>query len=182
MKKIIIITISLSFAIPVFVSANGGHSLSVDDVLTEIMEVQSVDEAVSINCQDVADEQFERLGEAAMSIIHPDEKQHELMDQMRGGEGSENLKVMHIVMGENYLGCGTGGVMGGGMMGGTDMMSTMMGGGGGMMNGGGGMMGWNNWGIGSGWGWFGLIFMILLWILAVVGIVALIKWLVGKTK
>ena len=186
MKKNIILTILLGLALPLFILANGSHGLSVEDVLGEIMSSQNVSEVTSISCQDVTDEQFEELGEAVMSVMHPDEQQHELMDQMMGGEGSESLKTMHIAMGENYLGCGTG-VMGGGMMGGTDMMSMMMGGGerGGMMNGGGGimenMMGWNSWGIGSGWSWFGWIFMILFWILVVTGIVALVKWLIGQT-
>ena len=183
MRKIIFtLTLITTVIFPAFVSANGDHSLSIDDVLSEIMSSQGVDEVASISCQEVTDEQFEELGEAVMSVMHPDEQQHELMDQMMGGEGSESLKAMHIAMGENYLGCGTG-TMGGGMMGGMDMMSMMMGGGG-MTNGGGGMMGnmmgWSNWGIGSGWGWFGWIFMILFWILVVAGIVALVKWLIGQ--
>lgn len=39
------------------------------------------------------------------------------------------------------------------------------------------MIGWNNAG---GWWWFNLIFMILFWILIILGVVALIKWLMNN--
>lgn len=180
-KLIFILIITTAIILPAFVLANGDHGLSVDDVLTEIMASQNVDEAASINCQEVTSEQFEDLGDSVMGAIHPDEQQHEFMDQMMGGEGSESLRAMHVIMGENYLGCGTG-VMGGGMMGGMDMMS-MMGNWSGypsdnsfnnmMYN----MMG--GWGA---WSWFGWIFMVTVWVFLVVLIVVLIKWLIGKNK
>ena len=179
MRKIIFILIFITaLTLPGFISASGGN-LSLEDILGEIMTSQNVNEAVSIDCQKVTDEQFDERGDAAMGLIHPNKQQHELMDQMMGGEGSESLKAMHISMGRNYLGCGSG-VMGGGMMGGTDMMSMMRGvGGGGMMNGltwsMGNMMG--NFGV---WGWFGWTFMLLLWILPIIAIVALIKWIFKK--
>ena len=161
MKTIIFISIFITAVIlPGFILASGDHNLSLEDILSEIMSSQNVDEAASINCQTVSDEQFEKLGDATMGIIHPDKQQHELMDQMMGGEGSESLKTMHIMMGKNYLGCSSGGGM---------MNSGMMSGG--MM--GGGMMGWNNWGLGAGWGWLG-------WVLIILGIIALIKWIVKK--
>ena len=42
-----------------------------------------------------------------------------------------------------------------------------------------GMMG--GWG-GSGMGWFGGIFMIIFWILIIVGVIFLIRWLIQSTK
>lgn len=177
MKKIIFITILITALIPpVFILANGDHNLSLEDVLGEIMSSQNVNKVSEIDCLKVTDEQFEKLGDAVMGVMHPDEKEHESMDQMMGGEGSESVKAMHILMGKRYLGCG------GEMSGMMDMMMP-----GGMMGGGnntmGEMMGWNNWRLSSGWAWLGWIFMILIlvWIvLGVLGIIVLVKWIIKK--
>jgi len=40
-----------------------------------------------------------------------------------------------------------------------------------------GNMGW-----GSGWGWFGLTHMLLWWVLLVLGIAVLAKWLLGSRR
>lgn len=41
---------------------------------------------------------------------------------------------------------------------------------------GGDMMGWGG---GLGWGWFGIVHMVLWWFLIILGIVVLAKWLFG---
>ena len=185
MKKIFAITIMVLAAAPFMVSAD--NNLSTDQILNEIKQAQNVTEISQTSCDKVTDEQFEKLGDAVMGVMHPDEKQHELMDQMMGGEGSASLKAMHILMGQRYLGC-AGNVTGGGMMGNSfgnfgmmsnwsdyanfssrnNFMNSMMG------------SGW------SGFGWLGFIFMILFWALVVLGIILLIKFLAnqgaGKTK
>ncbi len=172
-KTIFISTLITVVVLPTFILANGDHGLSLDQSLAEIKNSQNVTEINEIDCQKITDEQYEELGEAVMSVMHPDEKQHELMDQMMGGEGSESLRTMHITMGQNYLGCSDG-MMGSGMMGGINMMSMMGSSSNDMMS--------NVMGSFGGWGWLGLVLMILVWILVVVGIIALIKWLVDQIR
>lgn len=109
-------------------------NLSLINAITQ----QEIDEAKDLidskaNCDKLTNEQLEIIGEYYMEQMHPGE-QHEMMDQMMGGEGSDDLKQMHITMGRNFY-CEENGMMG--MM---PMMMDMMGGGN-MMNE--GMMGQN---------------------------------------
>ena len=110
---------------------------------------QFIDSGVS--CDKLTDEQLEAIGEYYMEQMHPGE-QHELMDKMMGGDGSDTLKQMHIQMAKRlYCNEDVGGMMGGGMM------NMMMGGN--MM--GSGMMG--NWGYSFGyWNFINVLYIILL--------------------
>ena len=169
------------FVLPFLVSAASSQNDSVGDILAKIMGAQKINKISEIDCQKIADGESEQLGEAIMDIMHPDESEHELMDRMMGGEGSDSLKAMHIIMGKRYLGCTSGTMgMGGGIMGG------------GMMGGGEGMMGnWSsslnqnlfnesmmgNFGV---FAWFGWFFMVLSLLLILLGIAAAIKWLIKK--
>ena len=48
-------------------------------------------------CSNLTPEQLEGIGDYYMEQIHPGE-QHEIMDQMMGGEGSESLRLAHITI------------------------------------------------------------------------------------
>lgn len=181
MKKTIFLLILSFFLIsPLNVLAVGDHSISVEDVLAEIRESQSITENSAINCEQIDDEQFEELGEAVMSLMHPNSEEHEMMDNMMGGEGSQSLETAHIMMGQQYIGCASGssgmmgsaGMMGGGMMSAMGMMSGSplknWAGGGNIMN------------TTAGWGGFGWVSMILLWTLMILGIIWLVKNLIIK--
>lgn len=142
-KPLVLLTLMVASAlllsaVPVFADTGleGEHGKPLEDVLQEIRAKQSLKTDEAIDPRKVSDEQLEELGEAVMGIMHPDPRQHELMDQMMGGEGSRSLKSAHISMGYNYLAGNTGdplsGMMSRGMMGGmmeSGMMSRgMMGG------------------------------------------------------
>jgi hypothetical protein len=110
--------------------AGESHGRSVEEVLEEIREAQGLDPGDRIDPDRVSEYMLEELGEAVMSLTHPDPREHEAMDEMMGGEGSESLAAMHRAMGYRYLsgnggfraprgmmGPGSGGMMMGGMMG-----------------------------------------------------------------
>ncbi|GIW63589.1 MAG: hypothetical protein KatS3mg091_391 [Patescibacteria group bacterium] len=78
---------------------------SVDDIVSLILENQNIDNINQIDCTKVTDQEFEALGEALMDYMHPDQEEHQAMDKMMGGEGSESLSQAHIQMGKRYLGC-----------------------------------------------------------------------------
>src|SRR3989338_1133873 len=114
-----------------------------------------------ISCDKLTDEQLEAIGEYYMEQMHPGE-QHELMDKMMGGDGSDTLKQMHIQMAKRlYCNEDVGGMMGGGMMNmmGTNMMS--------------GSFGGNSW-------WLWSIVGMLFWIALLVALILLIIWLYKK--
>ena len=149
-------------------------------------------ERKEVGCKDLTDDQFAMLGEYFMGEMTGDahEAMNAMMTRMMGEKGEVQ---MHVAMGERMSGCGGNGTLpmwNAGMM--MPMMGTMMGGGmmGGGYNGTSPMVGggWSNgydpdtmssmMGYGfSGFAPFGMIFMILWWVLIIAGIVALVKWL-----
>ena len=114
-----------------------------------------------ISCDKLADEQLESIGDYYMGQMHPGEA-HEMMDRIMGGEGSESLKQVHINMAKRLY-CNENVYIGYSMMGG-GMMSMI---GYGMMGNYSSYYGYNNF-----WG--------ILWIVFLIGAVALIVWLIYK--
>jgi hypothetical protein len=94
------------------------HGKPLNVVLQEIREKYGISSNEAINPRKLSDAELEEVGEAVMSIMYPDPRQHEIMDNMMGGEGSQSLARMHRRMGYNYLSGNGYGMMGGGMMGG----------------------------------------------------------------
>ena len=135
-------------------------------------------QAKELGCQDLSDDEFGALGEYYMGQMLGDshEAMNEMMTRVHGEEGEEQI---HIVMGKRLSGCDTSAVFftgGGGWM---PMMQMMWGGGSSPL----GFNSTNNMmNFGYGFGSFGLIFMILFWVLIIAGIVALIRWLASQSR
>lgn len=133
MKKHIIIPIIITFFALSFVRyahsdvEEENHGKPLEVVLQEIRESQGIAENERVDPDKVSDEQLEELGDAVMSVMHPDPKEHDWMDNMMGGEGSSTLSAMHKMMAYNYLRDSYGGMMGQGMMGPGMMGRGMMG-------------------------------------------------------
>ncbi len=176
--SIVVFFVFVAFQFPLNAHTDPGggrsHERPMEDIIRDIRQTQGIGEDESIDCAQVTDEQFEELGEAFMSIMHPDPQEHALMDRMMGGEDSETLSAMHKMMGARYLGCFKGGMF-------DETMPGMMGGW--MMSPG---RGWGRWGMmdfGYGRGMmhygFGGIFM---WIIFLVIIVFLVYFIIHVTK
>ncbi len=121
-----------------------------------------------MKCSDMGDEQLEHVGDYLMEQMHPGEA-HERMDEAMGGEGSEQLKQMHIRMAK-LMYCGEGNMMnmmGGGMM-------NMMGGNNMMQNNVQGMMG-GAWGMSPFWGSLAMLLILAVLVLLIVFLVKKIK-------
>ena len=145
----------LAFSIGmVFISAHGEEDFAQAE---EIIQQK-------IPCSELTEEQLELIGDYYMEQMHPGEA-HEIMDEMMGGEGSENLKQMHINMGLSFY-CGESETMSSGMM---NMMMGRS-----MMDGGitNTMYGY------SGYSFFGWVFMILV----IVALILLIVWLIKQIQ
>jgi len=147
MKKILILVVFVILLFsPVYASENFDEAL-------EIMQAK-------IPCSELSDDQLEILGDYYMEQMHPGDL-HEVMDERMGGEGSENLRLVHINMAKMFY-CGQTNAMP------MNMMSMMM------NRGGNNMM--YNFGMMSGYGATGTIVMIIFWI----AVIWLIVWVIRE--
>lgn len=125
----------------------------------------------TLDCADLSEDNFATLGEYFMGLMMGDAHatMNQMMIQMMGEDGEAQ---MHVVMGKRLSSCdqtanlaasysGWMSMMGGGMMTNNYSTNSMM-----------------NFGLMSG-GW---LFMILFWVIVVVGLVALVKWLVQQGR
>ncbi|MGM0675452.1 MAG: hypothetical protein ACQETQ_12205 [Spirochaetota bacterium] len=140
---------AILFAAPALADEGGAHALSVEEAETQIRQELGLSRDDQINPDAVPPALLEQLGDAVMDEMAVSEAQHQWMDTMMGGEGSESLASSHQWMGYRYLTGGYGGSFGpgsgGGMHGGRGGGSRSGHMGGGMM-GGWGMMGNPQWG------------------------------------
>ena len=132
--------------------SSDNHTASEEQEGKEIWEKL---QAKQLECKNLTDEQYGSLGEYFMGQSIGNTQRHVAMNQMMiSMMGEQGEEQMHIVMGKRISGCDTG-TKGGG--------NPMMGGWGGF-----GVMGW--------------LSMFLFWILLILGVVALIRYLGGSRK
>jgi putative membrane protein len=131
-------------------------------------------------CRSLTDDNFDVLGEYFMGQSVGNTERHAAMNQMMKNMMGEQAETqMHISLGKRSSECDTNAPFPSGY--GLPMMGWMMGGGGNPMMGYGG---WNNWNNMMSWGGFGFgwIFMIVFWMLIVLGVVALVRYLGGAKQ
>lgn len=63
----------------------------------------NVREGENLNPSKMTNKELDHIGDILMGIMVPDEKEHEYMDRMMGGKGSDSLSTMHQHMAYNYL-------------------------------------------------------------------------------
>ena len=143
-------------------------------------------QAKEIECQVLTDDNYAALGEYFMGQSIGDTQRHAVMNQMMTSMmGEEGEKQMHIVMGKRMSWCNPNAPLSQNMMSNGMMMESAFTpwGFGGTKGGVNPMMG--SFGINPmgtfGWG-FGWIFMILFWVLVILAIAALVKWIANQGK
>ena len=142
---------------------------------TEGKEIREKLQAKKLECKDLTDGSYAVLGEYFMGQAIGNTQRHAAMNQMMiSMMGEKGEEQMHIVMGKRLSGCDASAQVpsnGAGFM----PMMRMMGGGGNPM------MGYGGWGnTMGGWGGFGILswlFMIIFWVLIILGAVALVRYL-----
>ena len=132
-----------------------------------------------LNCDDLSDDNFHALGMYFMGLMVGDS--HEAMDaMMERMMGEEGENQMHIAIGKRMSGCEPNAPMPQSMADG-GMMQIMTGGWSSPFSNDNSTNNMMNFGF-MPFGGFGWIFMILWWVLVIVGIVVLIKWLMSKSR
>src|SRR3989338_2799570 len=167
---ILLVTPSIAFAQGMIGNWGSSHSSAISDDHTareeeegkEIWEKLQVKE---LECKNLTDEQYDSLGEYFMGQSIGNTQRHAAMNQMMiSMMGEEGERKMHVTLGKRYSGCDPDAQTPSNGLGFMPMM-WMMGGGGNPM------MGY------SGWGGFGWIIMIVFWVLIILGVVALVRYL-----
>lgn len=116
-------------------------------------------QAKKTTCNELSDENFGSLGEYFMGQSIGNTQRHAFMNQMmKNMMGEAGEEQMHVVMGKRMSGCDTSAVVPSSGTGFMPMMNMMMG-------------GWN------GFGLLGWIPMLLFWVLLILGVVALLRYL-----
>ncbi len=190
MKNIYKITIAATFAIALGANMSA-FAVSSDPDIIAGQQLWNQLQAKQVQCSQLTTTNFNNLGDyfmdQMMSSAHQATEQAVIVQS-----GQAGLDAMHVVMGERFSGCNPNaafpaGMMGyGGMMGNygynnyyndgasstpnqnNNLFYNMMG------------YGYGGYGPMMGYGYenpFGWIFMILFWVLLIVGIIALIRWL-----
>ena len=150
-------------------------------------------QAKTVDCSSLTQSDYQSLGEYYMSLMMG--SGHDAMDNYIVSRYGQNYDdQMHIAMGERFSGCNVNVSFPVGMMGFGPMMGGYGWNGNGYQGGqngnwsGYGMMGWGfpgmmgSYGFGGGYGWGGWIFSIIVWAFAIVGLVALIRWITLRNK
>jgi putative membrane protein len=131
-------------------------------------------QAKQLECKDLTNDNYAMLGEYFMGQSIGNTQRHALMNQMMTNMmGEEGEEQMHIAMGKRLSGCEPNTQVPSSGVGFMPMMWMMGGGGNPMMGTGWGNMmgGWNGFGV------LGWIPMLLFWILLILGVVALVRYL-----
>jgi len=197
MKKIFLLAIlifAFSLSVPAPSRAQGmmgsnNAATQIDDEHTAREEAEGKEiwgkfQDDELTCEDLTDENFGALGEYFMGQMAGDshETMNAMMIRMMGEEGEEE---MHVAMGKRMSGCEPDAAIPQSMMS-SGMMQLMIGSG--MMDNWLNSSAFNNYFTNPssmfdfGFASFGWIFMILFWVLVIVGIVALIKWIANQNK
>lgn len=105
LKKTLILTLSVIFLLTgaMLWAQEEGHGRAADVIINEIKQNQSVESITQIDPDLVSPALLEELGDAVMALMIGDEQQHEWMDEMMGGEGSEQLASVHRWLAYDYL-------------------------------------------------------------------------------
>ena len=128
-------------------------------------------QAKQLECNNLTDEQYGSLGEYFMGQSIGNTQRHALMNQMMANMmGEEGEEQMHVAMGKRLSGCEPNAQVPSNGVGFMPMMWTVGGGGNPMMG------GWNGFGI------LGWLPMLLFWILLILSVVALFRYLGVSTR
>src|SRR3989344_5380345 len=186
MKKLFAtIFISVAF-LTMLSSANaqmmGGNIATDDHTAREEAEGKAIWQKLQnkeTDCASLSDDDFGALGEYFMGQMmgNSHATMNQMMVNMMSEEGEERA---HIVMGKRLSGCDTSAAFPSQGVGFMPMMQMMWG-------------GWSSpfgsnqtnnpmMNFGYGFGFFGWLFMLLWWVLIIVAVVALIKWLANQFK